>query len=147
MKEDFVLAFIVTPFHFIVFDILLPIFCYFDILSSDILHFRYFVSSLFCHFDISFFQYFAFDILSVDILRIRYFAIRYYAYSIFGDSIFCTFDVLRHRYLAISMFCDFDILSIDTLLSIFCDSIYCVSIFFMEASEAPVLSREDSNRF
>ena len=97
--------FVTSIFCFRYFDT--SIFCLSIFSFLVILSLRYFVTSTYC------LQYFAFDILSDDILRIRYFAIRYYAYSIF-----CDFDILR-----LQTFFSFEILR-----AIFCNSIFCVSI-------------------
>ena len=133
---------------FFLFDILLPIFCHLVIWRSifcdfHILSFDPFVFSMLCLFDILPLRYFvlsifSFDNLSVDILCCRYFAIRYYAYSIFCDSMFCTFhtlllDILQYRYFATSIFC----------LSINCDRYFAIRYlafryFAMEAGGAPL---------
>ena len=86
---------------FSIFCIQMPVIFYqSDISSSYILLFSIFVLSIYClGYLVS--RYFEFTIFPIPIP----FPIRYRAYSIFCDSIFCVFGTLSHQHFALSIFC------------------------------------------
>ena len=106
-------AFDLLPLRHFAFNIL-PL----RYLAFDILPLRYYVISILCHFDILSLRYITFDILPC--------------------SIFCPFDILSFRYFVLSIFFFryfIDIFHIRyfairyNVYSIFCDSMFWVSVF------------------
>ena len=138
MHKIFNFRFSCLAFSIFVFGILFSIYCKFDTSRSTFCYFDILLS-MFCLFDILSFRYIAFDILPrlyciIWIFCFRYFVRWYFTYSISCGSILCIsgilrldilkLDILHFRHNTPSIFCDFDVLSLDILRSTFLDLIF-----------------------